>query len=322
MAPRRRSAWPWLLGAGLALAAIVGGIFAYDRIQDQLNAAKPVVVPDVRGIPETNAVQQLLAKGLEPDVQRLPDAETALGLVAEQDPLPGRKRDKGDIVTIKVSTGPPRTRVPNVVGQGVAQALQELSDANLRAHVVEINSDKPEGTVTGQAPKPGERLVEGARVRINVSKGPAPVQVPSVIGQPYESAQSQLQGIGFVVAREEVESTDPAGQVVNQSPAPGNTARKGSTVTLQVSKGPQTLPLPDVTNQDADSASAQLEQAGYKVKVVDEPTDDPLLDNVVISQTPDAGAELEPGKTVTLTVGRFQEAPPPADTTGTTTTTP
>ena len=193
---------------------------------------------------------------------------------------------------------------------------------NERKSVVEINSDKPEGTVTGQAPKPGERLVEGARVRINVSKGPAPVQVPSVIGQPYESAQSQLQGIGFVVAREEVESTDPAGQVVNQSPAPGNTARKGSTVTLQVSKGPQTLPLPDVTNQDADSASAQLEQAGYKVKVVDEPTDDPLLDNVVISQTPDAGAELEPGKTVTLTVGRFQEAPPPADTTGTTTTTP
>ena len=57
--PRRRALWPWLLGARLLLAAIVGGFFAYDRIQNQLDAAKPVVVPHVRGIRELNAVEQV-----------------------------------------------------------------------------------------------------------------------------------------------------------------------------------------------------------------------------------------------------------------------
>jgi len=41
-----------------------------------------------------------------------------------------------------------------------------------------------------------------------------------------------------------------------------------------------------------------------KVKVVREDTDDPLQDNVVISQAPDAGTEAKPGSTMMLTVGR------------------
>jgi len=317
--PRQRSLWPWLIGLGLLLAAIVGGFFAYDRIQDQLNAAKPVVVPDVRGIKESNAVQQVSAKGLEPEVQRKPDNETPVGLVSSQDPLPGRKVDKGEIVVIVVSTGKAKTKVPNIVGRSQAEALQALSDAHLRWNVVDVFSDREVGIVTGQDPKAGERVVEGAVVRINVSKGSKPVQVPNVVGQPYASAESTLQGVGFVVARQEVDSEAPAGDVISQSPAPGNTASKGSTVTLQVSKGPQTTALPDVTNQDVDSATAALEQLNFKVKVVREDTNDPLQDNVVISQAPPPGTEAKPGSTVTLTVGRFVEAPP-ADTTTTGTT--
>ena len=320
--PRQRSLWPWLIGLGLVLAAILGGIFVYERIQDQLAAAQPVVVPDVRGIKESNAVQQVSEKGLDPEVQRKPDNETPVGLVSSQDPLPGRKVDKGEIVVIVVSTGKVKTKVPNVVGRSQAEALQALSDAHLRWNVVDVFSDKESGIVTGQDPKAGQHVVEGAVVRINVSKGSKPVQVPNVVGQPYQSAESTLQGVGFVVARQEVDSEAPTGNVISQSPAPGNTAAKGSTVTLQVSKGPQTTALPDVTNQDVDSATAALEAAGFKVKVVRQDTDDPLQDNVVISQAPEAGTEAKPNSTVTLTVGRFVEAtPPPTDTTSTDTTT-
>jgi serine/threonine-protein kinase len=143
-----------------------------------------------------------------------------------------------------------------------------------------------------------------------------------VIGQPFASAESQLQGVGFAVVRSDVESDRPAGEVIGQSPGAGQTARKGSTITLQVSRGPQTTPVPDVTNQDVDTATSTLEGAQFKVKVVREDTDDPLLDNVVILQEPAGGQEAEPGTTVTLTVGRFTEPPPPAtDTTSTQTPT-
>jgi beta-lactam-binding protein with PASTA domain/predicted Ser/Thr protein kinase len=312
---RQRTLWPWLLGAGLLLAVIVGGIFAYDRIQDQLNAAKPVVVGDYRGLRESNAVQQINDAGLEPVVQRRASADTEEGFVFEQDPGPGNRVDRGNIVTILVSSGKPKTRVPNVVGRTQAEALQELSDANLRFRVVQVNSDRSEGTVTATDPKGGTNVVEGTTVRVNVSAGPKPVAVPSVIGQPFESADSQLRGVGFDVVRADVDSDRPRGEVIGQSPGAGQTASKGSTVTLQVSRGPQTTPVPDVTNQDVDTATAALEDAGFTVDVVRQNTDDPLLDNVVISQEPVGGEEIEQGSKVTLTVGRFVEAPPPTETT-------
>jgi beta-lactam-binding protein with PASTA domain/predicted Ser/Thr protein kinase len=312
---RQRTLWPWLLGAGLLLAVIVGGIFAYDRIQDQLNAAKPVVVGDYRGLRESNAVQQINDAGLEPVVQRRASADTEEGFVFEQDPGPGNRVDRGNIVTILVSSGKPKTRVPNVVGRTQAEALQELSDANLRFRVVQVNSDRSEGTVTATDPKGGTNVVEGTTVRVNVSAGPKPVAVPSVIGQPFESADSQLRGVGFDVVRADVDSDRPRGEVIGQSPGAGQTASKGSTVTLQVSRGPQTTPVPDVTNQDVDTATAALEDAGFTVNVVRQDTDDPLLDNVVISQEPVGGEEIEQGSKVTLTVGRFVEAPPPTETT-------
>jgi eukaryotic-like serine/threonine-protein kinase len=312
---RQRTLWPWLLGVGLLLAVIVGGIFAYDRIQDQLNAAKPVVVGDYRGLRESNAVQQINDAGLEPVVQRRASADTEEGFVFEQDPGPGNRVDRGNIVTILVSSGKPKTRVPNVVGRTQAEALQELSDANLRFRVVQVNSDRSEGTVTATDPKGGTNVVEGTTVRVNVSAGPKPVAVPSVIGQPFESADSQLRGVGFDVVRADVDSDRPRGEVIGQSPGAGQTASKGSTVTLQVSRGPQTTPVPDVTNQDVDTATAALEDAGFTVDVVRQDTDDPLLDNVVISQEPVGGEEIEQGSKVTLTVGRFVEAPPPTETT-------
>ena len=49
-APRRRSIWPWLLAVLLIAGAAVGGWFAYQALQDQLSAAKPVAVPDVEGV--------------------------------------------------------------------------------------------------------------------------------------------------------------------------------------------------------------------------------------------------------------------------------
>ncbi len=316
---RRRALWPWLLGAGLLLAAIVGGFFAYDRIQDQLNEARPVVVPDVRGLEEVRAVEQINSEGLEPEVRRVPDSEVEEGFVIRQDPGAGNRVDRGNIVVIDVSSGKPRTRVPRVVGQTVAEALQALSDASLRANVVNVFSDRPSGIVTGQSPGAGELLVEGSRVRINVSQGSRPITVPSVLGQPVESAESQLRGVGFAVVQSPVEDDQPAGTVIGQSPAGGETARKGSTITLRVSEGPQTAEIPDVRNQDADTASATLEEAGFQVRIQREDTDDPLLDNVVIEQAPAAGEEAEAGTTITLTVGRFVETtPPPApeDTTG------
>ena len=323
--PRRRSVWPWLLALLLLAGALVGGWYVYQSIQDQLSATEAVTVPDVEGIRESLAVQQIRDAGLEANVRRQPNADVPRGIVASQDPEPPQRADRGTFVTIIVSSGKPKVTVPDVVGDDRDDAVVELRDAGLTPNVVEVNSPQDPGTVLATAPKAGDVVVEGTSVRVNVSKGPRPIEVPNVIGQAFESAESTLLGAGFAVDRADVEDSADPGIVVGQDPPAGSEQGRGSTVTLQVSQGPSTQAIPDVTSQDVAQARQTLRDLGFRVRVQEEDTEDESLDGLVISQDPPGGTELEPNTVVTLIVGRFvpfEEPPPPPTTTETTTTTP
>jgi serine/threonine-protein kinase len=263
-------------------------------------------------VAERLAVRQIHDAGLKELIIREPDDEVKLGIVIDQDPQPGDRTDRGNFVTIRVSTGKPKTRVPNVVGKSRDEAVADLVEAKLKANVVAVNSLKPVNEVLAQAPKPGTELIQNATVRINVSKGPRPVAVPNVVGSAFESAESTLQGIGFGVAREDVEDDAAAGIVVGQNPAAGTQQSKGSTITLQVSKGPATSQVPDVTSLEEGDAQAQLEESGFEVQVVEEIVDDETLDGRVLSQDPEGGSDAKQGTAVVIVVGRFQA---PAETT-------
>jgi serine/threonine-protein kinase len=304
--PRRSSLWPWLLGVLLVAAVLVGGWFVYQEFQDQLSETKPVAVPDVEGMPERLAVRNIREAGLQALIQREEDEEAKLGIVFEQDPQPGERIEKGNFVTIRVSLGKPKTTVPNVVGKSRDEAVADLVNANLEANVVPVNSLEPVDQVLAQAPKPGTELLEGATVRINISKGPRPIAVPNVVGSAFETAESQLQGIGFGVAREDVEDEAAAGIVVGQTPAAGTQLGKGSTVTLQVSEGPTTSQVPDVESLTETDATAQLQESGFEPQVVEEIVDDPNLDGRVLQQDPEGGTEAEQGTTVVIVIGRFE----------------
>jgi serine/threonine-protein kinase len=317
---RERAWWPWLLGLGAVLALVVAGYFLYDNIQDQLRASEPVAVGDYEGLKEENAVNLISDDGFEPKVRRLASGDVPVGIVYDQDPGAGTRLTKGSLVTILVSTGKAKVKVPDVVGARRDDAVQALTNAGLDPNVVEVSSDEEAGAVTAQSPKGGTVVIEGSTVRINVSKGPKPVAVPSVVGLLYDQAASQLQGAGFAVARRDVEDNQPKDVVVDQDPNGNSLASKGSTVTLTVSKGPATAAVPDVTSSDEATARSTLEASGFKVKVVDQDTDDPTLEGIVISQDPTGGAQAKPGVKVTIFVGRFV-APPPATTTGETTDT-
>jgi eukaryotic-like serine/threonine-protein kinase len=304
--PRRgRPVWPWLLVLLLLLAAALTGWFVYQQVRDELADAGTVGVPYLIDLRETQAVGQVLDAGLEPNVLREANADVEAGFVFRQTPTFGAKADPGDTVDIHVSTGPPQTEVPDVIGQNRDEAVAALARADLDAKIIEVYSAKDPGTVTGQNPRAGEKVEVGTRVQINVSRGVRPLTVPSVIGQPYESASSALQGAGFKVARRDVDSTEPAGTVVDQQPRAGVDAPAGTTVTLSVSKGPTEQPVPDVTNQAEADAVATLEASGFSANVVREATDDPALDGFVVRQDPAGGRRAPQGSAVTIFVGQF-----------------
>jgi serine/threonine-protein kinase len=293
----------------LLCAAGLAAWFAYTKIQDQLNANKPVAVPFVKGLREPLAVRKIRSAGLAPQVGREFSDTVEKGTVIDQSPDPGEKIAKHGNVDITVSKGKETVQVPSVIGKTRDDAISTLVNAGLKPRAFPVASNKPVDTVTGQDPVPGKVVEKGSPVRINYSSGPAEVVVPNVVGLPFDQASATLQQQGWAVARTDVESEQPKGIVVDQEPS--GRAQKGSTISLSVSKGPKTSTVPDVTSQDEGSARSTLEAAGFTVQVEEQDVNDPGLVGIVLSQNPTGGTKTKQGSTVHITVGRQAPTGPP-----------
>jgi beta-lactam-binding protein with PASTA domain len=262
-------------------------------------------VPLVEGEPLRLAVENVEKEGLKARVIRAPSQTEPRGFVFDQDPDAGARIDRGNVVKLFVSTGKPTTTVPDVRGDSATDAVAELKDAKLEPKIFYRNSSAEEGTVTGQDPKPGEVVVQGTSVRINVSKGPQPVTVPDVERLPYTEALSQLQGEGFAVARQDVESNEPKDSVIDQNPAGNTQAPPGSTVTLYVSKGPEEVEVPDVAGLTRKEGARALRDAGFRISAEIQETENDFDEGIVLSQDPAGGTAAPVNSVVTIVVGRF-----------------
>lgn len=139
---------------------------------------------------------------------------------------------------------------------------------------------------------------------------PAPISesaegVPSVIGQPYASAEETLQAAGFRVRREaEVpHPTAVGGVVVWQDPPPDMRLPASAIVRLTVSTGPEASAVPDVVNLDLELARAVLREAGFRVQSIDSVAS-LTVPGTVLATRPGLGVVRRPGEMVTLVVSR------------------
>jgi beta-lactam-binding protein with PASTA domain/predicted Ser/Thr protein kinase len=311
---KRRPVWPWLAALLLVVAAGFAAFFAWDKIEDQLQS-ELVAVPSVVGLEEILAVNRLIERDLVPRVTRERHEEVPEGKVISQDPSPGDRVPRDNNVELRVSLGPPTTRVPDVKGRSSTDAVAILKDAGLNANVHRVPSKEPEGTIVSQDPAAEETVRLGTDVRINASSGPQLVAVPPVIGDLYEDAATTLQEAGFAVARSNVEHDAPRGEVVGQNPE-GNTSQpRGSRITLSVSTGPSTTQVPDVSGFDEGAARSTLEGEGFQVRVRRQEVSTPEEADVVLDQFPAAGETANAGSVVSITVGFFveEEPPPPGE---------
>jgi eukaryotic-like serine/threonine-protein kinase len=127
------------------------------------------------------------------------------------------------------------------------------------------------------------------------------VTVPGVLGQPVADATATLKDAGFVVETRNEQSEEPEGTVTAQDPEGDTEADEGSTVTLTVSAGPETVPVPNVVGQPEADARNALTAAGFLVQT--EPREDTDAEQgTVVDQNPPADSPAAPGATVTLGV--------------------
>jgi eukaryotic-like serine/threonine-protein kinase len=196
-----------------------------------------------------------------------------------------------------VSRGPPPVAVPDVAGKTPEEATAALQAAGfLVSQETPYDEAVPAGQVIGTDPKAGTGTPRDSTVKLLVSNGPAPVTVPDVAKQTYDQAAATLTGLGFTVVRADVfDATIPKDQVVGTDPASGTPAPRGSQVTINVSKGPELVAVPNLVGKSLDAATAQLQGLGFQVD-----TQSYLPGRVVRATDPAAGTQAQKGSKVTL----------------------
>jgi eukaryotic-like serine/threonine-protein kinase len=191
------------------------------------------VVPKVQGDKLTAAQAALQRAHLSFTVSRVA-ANAAVGTVLGTRPAAGTTWPQTKPVTILVSGG---AAVPDFVGESLEAAQQWASEHNVNLQQQQDqNSQQQPGTITGQEPAAGSLYQPGETVVVNVSTGPAEVNVPYVIGMTVSQATQVLQAAGFQVQVQSFGLGSNGGRRVWDY-SPVGQAPRGSTILLDVLNG-------------------------------------------------------------------------------------
>ncbi len=285
---------PWylrpvaLVGGAIVLVALVG-------LGWWLLFGRYETVPELSGMDEAAAEERL--EQLELDLvvaeDRAYSDDVAEGEVVEATPNFEERILPGETVTVTLSKGPQVVDMPDIVGEPVSDARDQLEDAGIsEINEEEVTShDEPPGTVLSSDPEPGSDADRDESATLEVSSG---FDVPDVVGSTEDQARGQLEDLGLAVEveREENEDVDKD-EVMAQDPENGTTVGAGDTVTLTVSSGPGEIDIPDVTGWKVDDAREELEDLGFEVKINDGPIGGDHVHSVSPDDKAKEGDEIE-----------------------------
>jgi beta-lactam-binding protein with PASTA domain len=305
-------------------------------------STRKITTPKLIGLKQSTASAKLTQAGLKPLPESVKSL-TAPGTVIAQRPAPGTRVKRGSGVVLDVSVGKPAVVVPDLTGSRATDAVTALHNAGFKTLVVAVPSAQPKGTIVAEAPTAGTKAPSGSTIRLNISKGtqqtaggtkatptpsppaptttpaatsttptnstpalkPAAVTVPDVTTQDILPAIRTLEQDDLHTQVTLVQSSQPAGSVISQSPTAQSKADKGQVVQLDVSLGPnpaQMTQVPDVTGKDTQQAIQTLNDAGFTVQTVDRTVADATNNGKVVDEQPIDQAPQ--GFSIILIVGR------------------
>ncbi|HEX6041794.1 PASTA domain-containing protein [Longimicrobium sp.] len=217
-----------------------------------------VTVPDLTNRSAGQAERALDRAGL--DMQRggtMPNPRVRQGRVLMQSPLPGEEVARGSTVRIVLSAGPEVRQVPSIRGLPEPDATALLLRYGFRVARRRIPDRRESGTILGLSPAAGQRAGVGSVVTMTLSAGPPFVRAPNVVGLQLADARLRLEAGGLAVGRVGYDpaSLEPAGTIVAQSPAAGDSLRMGNGVRVTLAGEDPDPPAPAADSLAVDSVA-------------------------------------------------------------------
>ncbi len=266
---RRRLRMAALITAAVLLLA-AGGAVAFEAIRVVVPSHP---VPRVIGDTESQARATLDQVHLKLKVGPPRYSSALSGTVISQSPQVGRLKE-GRSVSVVLSRGPQPVEVPrNLASLSESAAAAVLQTLGLKVGSVQhqYSLTVPAGYVISSSPDQGT-LLPGQPVSIVVSAGKPIVAVPALTAASsasFAAAEAALAAVHLTATQvDQYSSTVPKGQVIGTVPPAGTQVRVGSEVTVQVSKGPQMVAVPNVARDSVSQATQTLEAAGFSVSGV------------------------------------------------------
>jgi eukaryotic-like serine/threonine-protein kinase len=318
---RRRKGWLIALLSVLGVALVAVLIWLISSVLSDEPPSDTVAVPDVVGQALEEARSSLIAKGFNPQIKYQTCEATptnqpgqcgpdSIGKVIDTTPKPGTQMNKEDTLTLVVGQEAAKVPVPDLSTLTPEEAGAKLQEAGLGLDPTygeeETDDDSLIGKVTSQDPASGTQVAKGSQVKITIGKEKDKVDVPNVVGDDFDSAKSQLEGLGFTVNKQDQPSDKPQNQVIAQDPA-GGKARPGSTITLTVSTGEDDsdkITIPDLTGMTPQEATQQLRGLGWTGDLNQQPgeTTDPDEFGKIIEQQQSPNSKIDKDENIGVIV--------------------
>jgi serine/threonine-protein kinase len=262
-----------------------------------LTAGRYATVPQVSGMSASVARTELTNLGFVVKAGPGQHSTTiATGEVIQTKPAIGTRPRQGSTVQLIVSLGPLKFPVPPVTGMQVGAAQTALRKAGLTPGSVTKTTSTtiPVNVVISTNPVAGVSWPQNDPVGITISAGQP---LPDLVGQQLQAAQAAAQQAGYALNPvQDAKSSQPAGTITSQSPAPGTPISPNEVVTVHFSNGPPMVSIPNVQGMNENQAAQELTAAGFNVTV-----NEVTPGHRVISYSPTGQAPK--GTTITLNVG-------------------
>ena len=209
------------------------------------------------------------------------------------------------------STLPDKVEVPPLVGSIYSDIPKDEPPYSYFQFIVngdsyQYNDEYPDGVIFEQSIPGGAEVAPGTEIFLYISMGERTDTMPNLSEYVYENAVFMLEAMELdlhPLQEQEFSDEIAKGRVIRTDPEAGSTLVKGQVVTVYVSKGRESVELPDFKNMPLASALQKLKDLDLKA-APREDFSDTIAVGSVISQSPAPNTEVEPGTTVTLVVSK------------------
>ncbi|MEK4367542.1 Stk1 family PASTA domain-containing Ser/Thr kinase [Paenibacillus sp. FSL H7-0942] len=203
----------------------------------------------------------------------------------------------------------PEVTVPNVITQTEEKAREMLEEKGLVVsdEVIRLYQEGVEpGIVYEQSRKEGDVVKEGSEVQISVGAEKELLKMIDVKQVTYDEAVKKLTALGIkedqIQRKDEFSNDVASGSVISQTPGVNEEFDPETVqIELTVSKGTETVKMPDLKNLTRSEAEEKLKSAGLELAQVQEEQSYTVEKGKVTQQWPvEAGADVSPGDKITI----------------------